>query len=296
MFETVRRRVGVAAGVVLAAVALADAAGAQTARPRTSPSPAASPVAFSARAHANVTVVTQGSTFSGSLQLAVAQRTNLTRIDILSVKSDTIPIPPLTVTAVLDRGANTLTVWNDTTKQYRVQPFLPRSLASGSPRPSASTQPSSSPRASASAAPARPVARGHSPFADLDVLSLTLKMTGHTTTSGLPTTGLSFDLQVQRKVDKMLSHVTATTQLADEFAVFPMTLDVSVEPGMIPVSAKLSYAVDDLTRTAPPLERFAIPAGYTEASSLPAVLFGRRSAPMPTSSAPPVPAPSPSPR
>jgi hypothetical protein len=126
------------------------------------------------------------------------------------------------------------------------------------------------------------------------VLSLTLKMTGHTTTSGLPTTGLSFDLQVQRKVDKMQSHVLATTQLADDFPVFPMTLDVSVEPGMAPISAKLSYAVDDLTRTAPPLDRFTVPAGYTEAPSLPAVIFSSRSTPrsMPSS----VPSPSPSPR
>jgi hypothetical protein len=117
-------------------------------------------------------------------------------------------------------------------------------------------------------------------------------MTGHTTTSGLPTTGLSFDLQVQRKSDKTMSHVTATTQLADEFTVFPMTLDVSVEPGMVPVNAKLSYAVDDLTRETPSLDRFKIPAGYTEASSLPAVLFSRRS--MPSGMPMPMPSPSPS--
>ena len=285
MFGAIGPRAGIFAGVILAALALANAADAQT--PRPSPSTAPTPVAFSAHAHANVTVVAQGTTFSGSLQLGVAQRTNLTRIDILSVKSDTIPIPPLVVTAVLDRGANTLTVWNDTTKQYRVQPFLPRSLAGASPRPSAPPRPSASP------GPARPVTRGHSPFADLDVLSLTLKMTGHTTTSGLPTTGLSFDLQVQRKADKMLSHVTATTQLADEFAIFPMTLDVSVEPGMAPVTAKLSYAVDDLTRTAPPLDRFSVPAGYTEASSLAAVFFGRRAMPMPSPSGAAAPSPSP---
>ena len=279
MFGAIGRQAAVSAGAILAAFALACAAGAQT--PKPSPSPAPTVVAFSAHAHANVTVVAQGNTFSGSLQLGVAQRTNLTRIDILSVKSDTIPIPPLTVTAVIDRGANTLTVWNDATKQYRVQPFLPRAAASASPRPS----PSPSPRASA-----RPglFPRGRSPFADLDVLSLTLKMTGHTTTSGLPTTGLSFDLQVQRKADKMPSHVVATTQLADDFPVFPMSLDVSVEPGMAPINAKLSYAVDDLTRTAPPLEHFKVPAGYTEASSLLAVIFPGRFTPMPS--------PSPSPK
>jgi hypothetical protein len=142
----------------------------------------------------------------------------------------------------------------------------------------------------------RPVTRGRSPLADLDVLALTLKMTGHTTTSGLPTTGLSFDLQVQRKSDKTVSHVTATTQMADDYLVFPMTLDVSVEPGMVPVSAKLSYAVDDLTRDTPPLGRFTIPAGYTEASSLMSVLFQRRSTPAPSSMPMSMPSPSPSPR
>jgi hypothetical protein len=286
MFAAIARRMGIPAGAILAAVALGHTAGAQT--PKPSPSPVPTPVAFSAHAHANVTVVTQSATFTGSLQLGVAQRTNLTRIDILSVKSDTIPIPPLTVTAVLDRGANTLTVWNDTTKQYRVQPFLPRAAASASPRPSPSPRPSTSPR------PPRPFARGRSPFADLEVLSLTLKMTGHTTTSGLPTTGLSFDLQVQRKVDKAPSHVTATAQVADDFSAFPMTLDVSVEPAMAPVTAKLSYAVDDLTRTAPPLDRFKVPAGYTEASSLLAVIFQRYPTPMPSSM--PSPSPSPTPR
>ena len=279
MFETIGRRAAMSGGAILAVFVLAHAAGAQT--PKPSPSPAPTLVAFSAHAHANVTVVTQGNTFSGSLQLGVAQRTNLIRVDILSVKSDTIPIPPLTVTAVIDRGANTLTVWNDATKQYRMQPFLPRAAASASPSPSPS------PRASASPRPG-PFPRGRSPFADLDVLSLMLKMTGHTTTSGLPTTGLSFDLQVQRKADKMPSHVVATTQLADDFPVFPMTLDVSVEPGMAPLNAKLSYAVDDLTRTAPPLERFKVPAGYTEAPSLLAVLFPGRFVAMPS--------PSPSPK
>ncbi|MEA2785174.1 MAG: hypothetical protein QOF71_1278 [Candidatus Eremiobacteraeota bacterium] len=281
MLETIGRRAAISAGAIIAVFVLAHAAGAQT--PKPSPSPMPTVVAFSAHAHANVTVVTQGNTFSGSLQLGVAQRTNLIRIDILSVQSDTIPIPPLTVTAVIDRGANTLTVWNDATKQYRMQPFLPRAAASAAPRPS----PSPSPRPSASPRPGM-FPRGRSPFADLDVLSLTLKMTGHTTTSGLPTTGLAFDLQVQRKADKMPSHVVATTQLADDFPVFPMTLDVSVEPGMAPVNAKLSYAVDDLTRTAPPLERFKVPAGYTEASSLLAVLFPGRFVPMPS--------PSPSPK
>ncbi|HEV2736979.1 MAG TPA: hypothetical protein VGU66_00225 [Candidatus Elarobacter sp.] len=258
---------------ILTALAAGHTAGAQT--PKPSPTPVATPVAFTAHAHATVTVATASATFGGSVQFAVAQRTNLTRIDVISVKSDTIPIPPIGVTAVIDRTANTLTVWNDVTKQYRVQPFIPRAATSPTPRPSASPAP---PR------------RRTSPFADLQVLELTMKLTGHTTTLGLPTTGFSYDLQVQRKADKAPLHVTATTQLADEFFIFPMSFDAAVTPGSSPTGAKISYAVDDITRETPPLARFAIPAGYTEAGSLLEVIFQRRSMP-----SVPMPAPTPTP-
>jgi hypothetical protein len=266
---------------VLAVLLAGHAAVAQT--PRPSPSPLPTPIAFTAHAHANVTMLTAGGTYSGSLQLGVAQRTNLTRIDVLNVHSDTIPIPPIGVTAVIDRSANTITIWNDVTKQYRVQPFIPRPAASASPQPSASPRPSPVPR------------QRTSPFANLDVLSVTMKLTGHTTTIGLPSTGFSYDLQVQRKGDKAPMHVMATTQFADEFFIFPLMFDLSVEPGGAPFSAKVAYAVDDLTRGLPPLDRFTIPAGYTEARSIPELIFQRRSST--TSPAPvPVPSPAPSPR
>jgi len=70
---------------------------------------------------------------TGSARCAVAQGDRMTRIDVLSIKSDTMPIPPIRVTVVIDRRANTLTVWSDATRQYRVQPFLPRSAPGASP-------------------------------------------------------------------------------------------------------------------------------------------------------------------
>jgi len=70
--------------------------------------------------------------------------------------------------------------------------------------------------------------------------------------------------------------VTATTQLADDFAVFPVTLDVSLEPGAVPFVARLSYAVDDRSRGAPAAARFEVPAGYSEATSLMGVIFPQR--------------------
>jgi hypothetical protein len=256
------------------AIAIATAGlTAQPARAQTAPpSPAPStPQAFAARAHADVAVVAQDKTMTGSAQFAVAQRDRLIRIDLLSIKSDTMPIPPIRVTVVIDRGANTISAWSDATKLYHVQAFLPRST----PKPGASPKPSASPKARASSPPA-PL--GASPFSKLDVLALTVKLTGHTTTAGVPTTGLSFDLQVAKKGDSVPMHVTATSQLADEYAAFPMTLDVSLEPGgTAPVQGKLGYAVDELTHDLPPLTRFAIPRGYADAGSLLGVIFPRPS-------------------
>ena len=259
-------------------------AGAQTATP--SPAPAATPIPFSAHAHANLTVVAQGTTYAGDVRFALAQRTNLTRIDVLSVKSDAFPLPPLTATAVIDRSANTVTIWSDATKQYYVQPFVPRLGASPSPTPRASARPTATPRAER---------RVTSPFAGLEILDVSLKLTGHTTTAGVPTTGLAFDLQVRKKGDQATSHVVASTQLADEFAIFPMTLDVSLEPGTVPFSAKLAYAVDDLTRAVPPLSSFQVPAGYKRASSIFSVLFPPGTNMIPPPMRPPSPRPSPTP-
>jgi hypothetical protein len=262
----------VAACALLPVLAAWSSAGAQT--PPASPAPTAPASAgFAAHAHANVTVVVQGATYTGSAQLGVAQRAGLTRVDVLSLRSDSFPVPPITVTVVIDRRANTLTAWSDATKLYRVQPFVPAPARSATPRPRATSRPTATPS---------PAVRGTSPFAKLDVLEVSLKLTGHTTTAGLPTTGLAFDLQVRNKGEQATSHVAATAQIADDYIAFPVTLDLSLEPGAAPFGAKLSYAVDDLTNTVPPPSRFAIPAGYTEASSLMSVIFPRRASPVPS--------------
>jgi len=219
------------------------------------PVPVATPAGFSATAHADGTIVTQGRTITGSLQLGMAERPGLVRIDLLAVKTDAMPIPPIRVTAVVDRRANTLTVWNDLTKNYYVQPFLPQASPGASPRPT--------PTPSASVPP-----QAMSPFANLDVLSVTIKMTGHTMTNGVPTTGLSFDLEVAKKGDAAPVHVLADAQIVDASAGVPMNLNVSVEREGSPNKANLTYAVDELTRGLPPLSRFKFPAGYTKASSI----------------------------
>jgi hypothetical protein len=279
-----RLHAGAVVAVAVVGVLARPAAG-QTASPAPSaPAPSSSPVPttapFSARAHVDVSVAGQGRTMTGAVQLGMAQRANLTRIDVLSVKSDTLPVPPVSVTVVIDRRANTVAAWSDTTKLYHVQPFIPRPPASPSPKAS----PTPAPRTSPSPQPAR-----GSPFAGLDVLSLTIKLIGHTMTQGIPTTGLSFDLQVAKKGETVPTHVSATTQLADEYAAFPLTLDVAVEPGgAMPFKANLAYAVDQITRDDPPASRFEIPRGYADAGSLLGVVFPRStSAARPSKTPPP---------
>jgi hypothetical protein len=250
--------------VPLAGVALP--AGAQAATPAPSPSP----TAFAARAHADVSVDAQGRTVTGDAQLGLSMRANLTRVDVLSVKTDAMNLPPIAVSLVIDRTAHTIAVWNDVTKLYHVQSFLPSAPASASPKASPTPKASGVPRAAAQAA---------SPFADLDVFAMTIKLTGHTTTAGVPTTGMSFDLQVAKKGQTATSHVTADAQLADEYAAFPMSIQISAEPGTAQFHANVSYAVDALTHDLPPLTSFAVPSGYAEAGSLTAVILPRRAAP-----------------
>jgi len=205
--------------------------------------------------------VTQGRTITGSVQLGVAERPGLIRIDLLSLKTDAMPIPPIHLSAVVDRRANTLTLWNDLTKKYYAQAFLPHAAASTS-------SPTPSPTPSASLSPP-----AISPFANLDVLSITVKMTGHTVTNGVATTGLAFDLEVEKKGDTAPIHVVADAQIVDASAGVPMSLNVSVEREGSPNKANLTYAVDDLTRGLPPIARFKVPAGYTKSTSLWSVIM-----------------------
>src|ERR1700688_4526890 len=140
----------VACAAALAWLQLPAAAGAA------SPAPSPSPLALAARAHADVTVDAQGRTMTGNALLGLSMRARLVRVDVLSVKTDAMTLPPIAVTLVIDRGANTVAVWNDVTKVYHVQSFLPSRSASPSPRPSAAPKPSVQPQAA-------------SPFSKLDL-------------------------------------------------------------------------------------------------------------------------------
>jgi hypothetical protein len=255
--------VRIAAGGLFALGVLAGAADAQTAAPRpaASPSPAPTPLAFTARAHANVTVGTGDRTIGGTAVLGMSQRANLTRVDVISVTADAIPLPPISVTFVIDRNARTVTAWSDATKKYYVQRMSP----APSPGPTSTPKPQG-------------VFTGTSPFAKLDVLDVSIKLTGHTTTAGIPTSGLAIDAHFGKKGSTNVTHATATMQLADEYGAFPLTIDVLLDPGASSTGIKLSYAVDEMTRAIPAAAAFSVPAGYAQATSIMAVVF-RASAP-----------------
>jgi hypothetical protein len=248
------RAVPIAAWGVFAVVALGSGAVAQTGTPRpAAPSPSPTPLAFTARAHADITVVATDRTITGSAVLGMSQRANLTRVDIISVKTDAIPLPPISGTFVIDRSARTVTAWSGVTKRYYVSRMSP----SPSPGPTPTPQ---------------GLFVGTSFLAGLDVMDVSLKLTGHTTTAGIATSGLAIDAHFAKKGSLQVVHATATTQLADEYGAFPMTIDATLDRGGSQ-SLKVSYAVDELTRALPAAAGFHVPAGYTKATSMMGVIF-----------------------
>jgi len=221
---------------------------AQTTQPSPTPAP---PPAFSARAHAAFTATSQNNTFAGSVQFAIARRANLIRVDVLSVKSNRMPVPAmlLQLSFVIDSSTRIVTLWSDVTKRYYVMPIPLHPPAAFHP-PAAS-----SPRTS-------------SPFSTLEVFAFTLKLVGHATMLGFHTTDLAFDVQTRTKGQRGTSHITGVMDLADDFLAFPLKIDIVVSPGRARSGARVTYAVDELKTDLPPADRFAVPAGYVAGTSL----------------------------
>ena len=169
-----------------------------------------------------------------------------------------ITVPPGIISFVFDSVANTVTIWNGRSRTFYVQSMLPSLPGSASSRLPAPVLP--------------PIAR--SPFADLEVFSFTFALANHAVTSGLPTTGLVMNIDFKMKDAPAISHISATMQLADEFAAFPVAINAHVDPGTSAFSGRLSYLVDDFAHSAPASIRFTVPGGYAPAASLIAVLFG----------------------
>ncbi|HEX3469226.1 MAG TPA: hypothetical protein VHT05_14195 [Candidatus Elarobacter sp.] len=266
MNRTVAR---IATGVVVAWGVLGAAAAGQTATPAPSPSAAPSPAAFIARAHADATFTRDGNAGGARADIAIYQHAALTRIDLLSLTSSTLPIPPLHFTAVLDGRAHTVTVWNDATKRYFVSHVAIGALPTPAPK--------------ATKAPGWLFDR-RSPFADLDVLEFTFKMTGHTTTAGLATTGFAGEMTIATKKSKNPLHVSSTAQLSDDYGGFPVAASIVFEPPAGLTRLGFDYAIDAVSVTQPPDSAFRMPRGYTKATSAFAVIFSSGATPAPSPS------------
>jgi molybdate transport system substrate-binding protein len=208
--------------------------------------PSPTPLAFSAHAHATFTAKSSTRILSGTVRLAIAQRGNLSRVDILSMKSDGMPLPPslFQLTLVVDRTARTVTMWSDSTKKYHVQ--------------SIPVSPLSSPMATSSQT---------SPLSSLDLFEFSMNLAGHTTTMGFHTTDFAFKMKLRAKGQAVTTHIAGAMNLAEDFQWFPITLDFSVTTGTSSSGMKIVYLLDDLKAELPPGDPFAVPAGYTQSAS-----------------------------
>ena len=227
-----------------------------------SASPSAAPVGFSGRAHITVSFPFQTSRMTAGARIIVEQSDQLTRVDLVSVDQSILPVQIPRVTFVVNRGANMVTAWNDTARVYYTQSFLPKQFG-GFARP-----------APAPGMPARPSRPERSMLATIDLLTFDLRLTGHTTTAGIATTGLAFDMKVRQHGKMELMHVTGTVQIADDFAFFPVSIQSQIAGNGLATPATFVYAVDSFDRQAPPPEAFTVPDGYREAPSLIGVFMG----------------------
>ncbi len=154
------------------------------------------------------------------MQLAVANRDLTTRVDVLRLSSDAFPVPNFTATVLVDHRANTATIWSAVTHRYYVQRFVPGADAERRFRNRA-RPPSAVPR------PA-----GGSPLKNLDVLSMSVKLTGHGKTVGVATTGSRARLRARRaRRARAGAPYEATVQLADDYPFFPMAFDATIDAG-----------------------------------------------------------------
>ncbi len=229
----------------------------------------------------------QASTMSAGARVAVAQRDQLTRVDLLSVDASVLPIQIPRLTFVIDRRANTVTLWNDAARAYYTQPFLPQNL-SGAPR-----RPTPDPGATS-----KPVRPERSMLANLDLLTFDLRLTGHSTIVGIASTGLAFDMKVRQHGKTALTHANGTVQVADDFAFFPVRLQAQIASDGLASPASVVYTIDTFDRQIPSPDTFAVPDGYTRVTSLLRVFSGsmRRApspSPVPSDATSPVPAASP---
>jgi hypothetical protein len=246
------RRACLPAAFAASVIVAGGTVGAQSPAPLTTPSASPSPPANVLYVHAHATAIATpgGAPIRLVARVAVARSGDRTRFDILSVAVSSSPMQLQGLVVVVDAHAKTVTVWNALTHLYATQPL-----------PFFNTAPPTPP-AGASRAPGRE----RSGLADLELFALDVHLLGHRTILGLPSTGLGMALKIRRRSDRVITRITGSAQLADDFAFLPLAIDLKAQDTK-PVGS-LAYAVDSFARVLPPGFSFDVPSGYRVAPSL----------------------------
>jgi hypothetical protein len=215
--------------------------------------------------------------------IALKELNGMVRLDVLSLAipngggsmlgalasgalSATSLFPPGGFTVVFDRAQHTYTVWSPSKHTYFT------SAPSAGP-------PSANPAVAATAAIGETNDFLHAFTAlkalrNMRVFAVSLALTGHGTTNGHPTTGLSYDLKRQEQTGDLLD-IAGGLKLADDLDEIPVQLIANVKgaPGGAPPSA-IQLDLTSVDRHAPSQDAFIVPAGFTKASQISDV-FGR---------------------
>jgi hypothetical protein len=172
-------------------------------------------------------------------------------------------LAPGGITLVYDGTTGAVTAWSSASHSY--YPMTPaRSTASSANGPTG---------AASSGSGSDPLAvLGGVARARRDVQTPTIQLLGHKTLNGHPTTDIDVQMKRQRP-GKPLEDYHAQIALADDLGAFPVQIAFSsVPPTASSFGGSMRLDLTDVQPAAPDDAMFAVPAGYTRAASLSALL------------------------
>jgi hypothetical protein len=221
---------------------------------------------------AHVALTIDATTPQGPLALtgtaAYARRGSLIRIDLTQLAftggpnraQSASPLPPGGYTLVYDVSSMMYMIWSPSRHRY----FSAKGSASPSSAPTAKPAPSPSP----SESPGPSLTSVLASLKDLRqfVVSLTLSP-DKTPIEGHPTTNFDFRFTRQLKAQEP-TDVTGRASFADDLGGIPLLFTLSASGGKGNPSGNVRAELSAVKQSAPPQADFAVPAGYTKASSL----------------------------
>lgn len=253
------------------ALAMGAASGARAADP-------GAPNGFAAKGSLTVQTELSGAKINVGGNIALEQRGQLVRIDVLSLSLPGVDsmlsslassqlFPPGGYSVVYDQAKHTYIAWSTSRKMYY------ENEGSGSSAPPPSNPGVAAATAVSSTSDILHAFSAARALRDYKVFSASLNLTGHGTTNGHPSTGVAFALKRQEKNatgDPLDVH--GTLQLADDLNELPVQINASVNGagGAPPSTLRLDFTSID-ART-PPDSDFAVPAGFTKAGKITDIL------------------------